>query len=656
MKSSVVGVLGVLAMAFTTVSMGCGDDGIKAGGRPVLEVYNLTRPVPMNGTVTVSGQVPANITIKNTGTSDLMIYGITTQSTPENVFVTLVDPTPSQAAPLVLKPDQSEYIDVLFDTSLPAGDHPTATVSIMTNATISGATTFVFRVTPEASSGRLMASPSTVDFSDVQAGETIIKPLSLVNVGSATLAVTRIVLSGHAGYEITIGGEHYVLDQTSAAGITLAAPISIGPSAAIEAELKYTASGPEEATADLIVFSDDTTTPDGTPVRLIANSEGPCIHVNPERVEFGPKLIGQEAIIPVDIESCGTGELNVQDIQMIETANGKYSVDLTGVTLPIAVGDKITVNVKYLPSEVATLGANGEFIRDLGKLKITSNAYLRDVTVDVSGFGTDGSCPTPVITCSEGNEVIPQTTLHCSASASTAGSGSITGYQWSVRQPNGSAETIRPSSTQRDIQFTANIIGTYTFVLDVFDQFGTKSCESKEYQVFVTSGEAIHVELIWHTPGDINETDTGFTIGGTSVGSDVDLHVLHPNASAYFDGTYDCYWLNKNPNWAGQGSLDDPRLDRDDTDGAGPENFNLNQPQFNTTYTVGAHYWDDWGFGNAFTTVRVYIYGQLRFTWNEVSLQHHDMWDVCTIDWPSGNVTAIGGTSPSIRHNYPIPF
>ncbi|MCE7990136.1 MAG: hypothetical protein DYG89_54020, partial [Caldilinea sp. CFX5] len=230
----------------------------------------------------------------------------------------------------------------------------------------------------------------------------------------------------------------------------------------------------------------------------------------------------------------------------------------------------------------------------------------------------------------------------------------ITAYQWSIRQPAGSNETIRPSATQRDIQFTANIIGSYTFVLDVWDQFGTQSCSPAEYTVIVTSDEAIHVELIWRTPGDITETDTGFTLGGMSVGSDVDLHVLHPNAGDYFDDRYDTYWLNPNPNWAGSGSNDDPSLDRDDTDGAGPENFHLSFPEFNKTYTVGAHYWDDWGYGNAYVTIRVYIYGQLRFNWNEVLLATQDMWEVCEIDWPSGAVRGIGGNTPVIESNYPV--
>jgi hypothetical protein len=132
----------------------------------------------------------------------------------------------------------------------------------------------------------------------------------------------------------------------------------------------------------------------------------------------------------------------------------------------------------------------------------------------------------------------------------------------------------------------------------------------------------------------------------------VDLHFLHPKAyGQYFDWSYDCYWDNIMPEWGIFSPSDNPRLDRDDTDGAGPENLNVNVPEQGVRYQVGVHYWNDWGYGNSFATVRVYIYGVLRDQWADVELTNDDMWDSHYIDWPSGAVQRIG-SSPRIIPNY----
>ena len=54
------------------------------------------------------------------------------------------------------------------------------------------------------------------------------------------------------------------------------------------------------------------------------------------------------------------------------------------------------------------------------------------------------------------------------------------------------------------------------------------SCTPAERDVLVIPDEAIHVELVWDTPGDDDPTDEGY-----EVGSDLDLHFVHKeNAEA----------------------------------------------------------------------------------------------------------------------------
>jgi len=135
---------------------------------------------------------------------------------------------------------------------------------------------------------------------------------------------------------------------------------------------------------------------------------------------------------------------------------------------------------------------------------------------------------------------------------------------------------------------------------------------------------------------------------------------IHPGESdVWFDQPFDCFWYNAHPNW---GSFDrkiddDPGLDRADTDGAGPEILNLNQPE-NTTYRLGVHYFSDHEYGPSYATVRVYIKSKLVLEVSEVKLVHHDMWDVATIHWPSGEVALVEkpGGGYKITPNYQNPF
>jgi hypothetical protein len=644
----------------------CGDEGsggIQGGAVPRMEVTEGSRPVTLNGTVTVSSMSQTSIRISNSGNGPLSISAIEIEATPPEAFAILSLPTPTAEAPVVVQADGLAHdFAISYDSSLvPEGVRAQATIRIQSNKTIDGYSTFTFYAAPEAAVAKLLVQPQVLDFATVQDSQSSTKPVSLLNTGSASLTISKIYFSGHPGYSFSLGGTTYSVTAESASnGIVPPAPFTLAAGAAQQIDVTYTAQGAEAAQGSLIFVSNDPGTPNGTEVKLFANLEGPCVKVNPSRVDFGGKIVGQQAEVEVEVQSCGDVDLVVSDIALIDDGNGVFSMDKSRVgTFPLTIpaGDSVMLPVTYFPAAVAQLGGDGEFVRDSGKIQIRSNAYLANLDVELSGFGTDGRCPTAVINVAQGEEVLPQTRLQLDASVSTASSGQITGWEWSVVQPSGSVSTFIPSAYVEKPTFEANIVGTYTFRLKVFDQLGTESCSQAEYVVNVTSDDAIHVELLWRTPGDINEADTG---GGMdfSAGSDLDLHFLHPSAlGQYFDFSYDCYWENPLPEWGIFSPSDNPRLDRDDTDGAGPENLNVAVGEQGVRYQVGVHYWNDWGYGAAMTTVRVYIYGVLRDQWADVQLVNADMWDTHYIDWPSGVVTRITrpGGAPRVTSQYPVP-
>ncbi|MFO0747511.1 MAG: hypothetical protein U1F43_17870 [Myxococcota bacterium] len=263
------------------------------------------------------------------------------------------------------------------------------------------------------------------------------------------------------------------------------------------------------------------------------------------------------------------------------------------------------------------------------------------------GGCSEAACPTARITIFEAPFAAPQTVLHLSGLGSMGDQGlALDKYLWSVDAPSGSTSRFYPTAHEPQPIFAANVAGTYRFHLRVVDERGVASCAVAEASIDIIPTSELHIELLWHTPGDLDETDTGADATHASVGSDLDLHLLHPGATdgpdadddgavdGWFDPIFDTYWKLPRHFWGLPGADDDPSLDRDDTDGAGPENLNIALPEDDVCYTVGVHAWDDWGFGPSDATVRIYVHGTLVFEPAPVRLHVGDLWEVARVCWP----------------------
>lgn len=394
----------------------------------------------------------------------------------------------------------------------------------------------------------------------------------------------------------------------------------------------------------------------------------PCISVTPQAVDFGCQLVRSETTRPVRIHSCGSTPLQIYNASFMEGSSDDFNVLLHPTPEePVIVpgGEEVTLDLSFTPDEENPI-QDGVPVPDTGTLVIESNAQNEDSVVFVSGWGDSyHCCPTAVIQVAEGNEVTPQTALHLYGDQSWASTGTIAKWDWSVDQPPGSQSMFIPSSTFPNVTFEVNAEGVYTFSLTVYDEENFPSCAPDTFEVAVIPDIAIRVELLWHTPGDPDETDEG-----PEAGANLDLHFTHPWAGGpdrdgdghpdgWFDQPFDCFWFNAHPEWGSfDPSVDDnPSLDCDDTDGAGPENITLNVPE-EVVYRVGVHYWNDQGYGESYATVRVYVDSLLAMEVADVELVDSDMWEVCTIDWPSGAVQVVEDSTGQykITPDYQNPF
>jgi hypothetical protein len=518
----------------------------------------------------------------------------------------------------------------------------------------------------------IQVTPEVVDFGQVFAMEEEEKNVNILNLGGAALEITGFQFSGSQYFSLTVAGKEYPVSQETTEGITFDQLIELDPNASFFFKVKFAPVDDQKADGTLVIYSNDPKSPQTT-VLIKGNQTGPCIAVNPQQVKFGGKKIGDLATLPLVISSCGDAPLELYGIDFADGSSADFDVDTSpldhepaaGDPIIVPIGADVTININFVPDEENPTDVNGNPIPDEGILLIDNNSFYQTKEVEVSGFGALVLCPTAVIQVAEGNEVIPQTVLHLYGDQSYAATGTIAKWDWSVDQPLGSQSVFIPSNTFPNPTFEVNVAGKYTFNLTVYDEQNVPSCAPDTFEVVVIPDEAIHIELLWHTPEDPDETDEG-----PEAGSDLDLHFTHPWAGGpdldgdgqpdgWFDQPFDCFWFNAHPEWGSfDPSIDDnPGLDRDDTDGAGPENINLNIPE-DVLYKVGVHYWNDHGYGASYATVRVYIYSQLVFEVPDVKLVDSDMWEVCTVEWPSGKVQVVTDTAGQykITPNYQNPF
>ncbi|MBI5607307.1 MAG: hypothetical protein HY902_00335 [Deltaproteobacteria bacterium] len=502
-----------------------------------------------------------------------------------------------------------------------------------------------------------------VNLPAVQPGQTVTRVIKLLNTGEADLSVT--------GFDLTTLDNTFTFKLTNPADVdvgshaggeiwTLPSVLSVPSqgSATLEMTFKPTDDKMRKGLVSIKTTSND---PNAADLLVQANSQMPCILVTPGEYNFNGAVPGYEpGELKAVISNCGAIELELTSVAFNAALGNstEFSIDVSDLVkngklaanepispsnmLKIPVGGNAQIRITYSPADVTPDNADP----DKAVIEFKSNAYVVPQLV-VKGTGIKVTCPLPKINVVEGEEVVPQTLLHLSGLKSIApGGGSIAKYQWTVKQPLGSAQPLNPNATVATPTLLANTAGEYEFCLDVWDNMGTKSCTPTCTKVLVVPNNAIHVELLWDTPADSDQGDTG-----PAAGADLDLHFAHPLASEqdldcdttpdpWFNNPWDTFWFNNKPPWGSSSSSeDDPGLDLDDTDGAGPENLNLAKPEGSVDdpqyYSVGVHYWNDHGYGPSYATVAIYVQGAQVLQFTKIKMNPLDMWYVGKLWWPN---------------------
>lgn len=527
---------------------------------------------------------------------------------------------------------------------------------------------------PVPTEALISINPKSVDLGVVVPGQVSEAELVVVNIGDGQLEISAATLSGDAGF-----------------GVQADVPWSLAPGEQKSATVSFQTDVPGLKKGSVTFESNASNTVSET-VPLLGVGAAPCLKIQPSAVDFGGVYLTTFHEEVVTMTSCGGLPVTVDSITLLAPDDSPFQLNTAPGPGPlpwvINPGEEAQLKITFAPFTASAVDAEGQPIPDTAELSVLSNALNPLAKVPVSGFGSDQSCPVPVIEVAEGFTVLPNTELHLSALKSFAPGGAPGIYTWGVTTPGGGSG-FSPSIESPEVTYTVAGPGDYVFELNVFDivdgqcsdgtpcknddecSFGgcggdlVPGCSTATRTVTVKDATPIIIEMTWDTPGDPDQDDED-----PGAGADLDLH-MHNNAEGaggpdydgdgfpdlWFDLKNDLFWFDKSPPWGAEGDENDPLMVLEDANGKGPERFEYPLPAPGS-YTVGVHCWSDYGWGPSVATVRIWFFEELVWEKTDVVLGHEDLWEVATIHWPSQVIVeAVGGEGGAkITPEYPNPF
>ncbi len=364
----------------------------------------------------------------------------------------------------------------------------------------------------------------------------------------------------------------------------------------------------------LRIHSDD---PERPIVESVLSGEGltvSAIELEPESIYFG--LVG-EGVIAIEsfrIRSVGTAPLVVETIEIEEGSSLAYKrVGSWEGPLTIESGQSIELTVAFMP-EVGEEETEGTIL-------VTSTDPARRV----ASLSMDASINrAPVAVCGDEETLIGApgdvVTLDGTQSYDPDGHEPLS-YEWEVvRRPLTSLTELEDAFTPTP-SIELDVAGTWEAQLTVTDSLGTESVAPCRSVIRAVAAERLYIELVWDHPI-----------------TDLDLHVLTSGAELFGDG--DCWWGNPDAFGCEHSG--------DDLAGYGPEWVRMDEPDPGS-YEIKVRYAKTNGASEPATraTVRVYLYGVLEAEMSRTLEQERHVWDVLTVDWPSGHVTPVDSVQVS---------
>ncbi len=201
---------------------------------------------------------------------------------------------------------------------------------------------------------KIEISVDTIDYGEVHIGDTATAALQIYNVGSDTLHVTQITISG-------TDPTNFQVDNT---------PFTLLPAGSETREVRFTPDLLKNFSAMLNLTSDG----GDTSITLLGEGVLPALSVSPLFISFGNVEVDSAETRNLAFSNQGTGILLIDRIRITGPDSQHFSIDTASITL--LPSQNLSRPVLFMPTQAGNLGAS---------IEIRSNGG--DRTVSLSGNG-----------------------------------------------------------------------------------------------------------------------------------------------------------------------------------------------------------------------------------------------------------------------------
>jgi photosystem II stability/assembly factor-like uncharacterized protein len=449
------------------------------------------------GIVNVGTTSDKTLTISNTGNDTLTISSFLLVGANSNEFSII-----SGSAPVNIIPGSASNITLRFTPS--SSGSKTASLEITHNA--SGSPSVIsltgtgYSLLPSIS-----VNPSSLDFGNINPGESADLPIIIYNTGTANLLINSFSFTGTDASSFT----RYSPDSS---GII----ITIQPGESYAVKIRFTPLAAGSKTANLII-NNNTGVAVNVPLSGVGIQLLPGISVTPATLNFDTTLTGLSSEKEIVIKNTGTGNLIISNILIASsdsTLFKRFPLDSSSIQITLASGNSYNVKIRFSPVSEGNKSANLRIINNTGN----------NIDIPLSGFG---KTPIPIIipdktniaydTVDVGGYSDQKITIKNNGTANLVITGIITAAKDSLmftRYPSDSSLvpiTILPGRSYTfTIRFTPVDGGIKNAVLRIFSNAGDPT------EIPISGVSVVPVPVVTITETQIMFDSSGISVGGYS--------------------------------------------------------------------------------------------------------------------------------------------
>jgi Abnormal spindle-like microcephaly-assoc'd, ASPM-SPD-2-Hydin/Protein of unknown function (DUF1573) len=395
---------------YTTASQSSGNSGGNGqGSTPGAGILTPNSTSVTFGNVSVGSTASQTVTVNNTGTATVNIASATISG----AGFTVISGSGAVSVPV----GQSGSVQVQF---APTSDvASTGTLTVTSDASNSPLSVSLSGTGTEAI---MQMSPATLNFSNVQMGQSSTQSVTVTNGGNSNLVVNSAVISG-TGFTMS--------------GLTLPATIAAGKNTTFSVKFSPTSTTGSTGT---VVFQDNAeTSPQTMTLTGSALASGSTLSANPGSVNFGSVVVAGNDPTPVTLTNSGNATITINTVGV--TGAG-FSISGLTAGQQIAAGATAQFSAAFDPTVPGAA---------TGTISITSSATNGTLSIPVSGTGTQGTLTANPASIPFGNlavngsATVPVTLTNTGTAALSITASSVSGTGFSMSSL--AAQSLNPGQT-----------------------------------------------------------------------------------------------------------------------------------------------------------------------------------------------------------------